>query len=133
MSRLVIDIRLFFSSYAPLFVLLGLRFEGMGLRIPCFALGALFALDLCLIMQQLRRGSPMKYRIQHVEDRGADVAGYVVTYLLPFLTVASPRGWDLAAYGLFIAIVGVIYVRSGLIYVNPLRRAFPNPLNGGVG
>ena len=63
MSRLVIDIRLFFSSFAPLFVLLGLRFEGVGLRIACFGLGALFALDLCLIMWQLRRGSPMKYRM----------------------------------------------------------------------
>jgi len=120
MSRRLIDIQLFFGSYAPLFILLGLRFEGTALRIACFAIGVLCALDLGFIMWQVGRSAPKKYRIERIEDRGSDVAGYLVTYLLPFLIVAQPSVWDLTAYALFIAIVGVIYVRSGLIYVNPL-------------
>lgn len=120
MSRMIVDIQLFFSSYAPLFVMLGLRFQSTPLRIICFMIGAGGALCLLLILWQIRRGAPKRYRIERVEDRGDDVAGYLVTYLLPFLTIAEPSAGDIAAYAVFIAIVGVVYVRTGLIYVNPL-------------
>ncbi len=70
MSRMIVDIQLFFSSYAPLFVMLGLRFQSTPLRIICFMIGAGGALCLLLILWQIRRGAPKRYRIERVEDRG---------------------------------------------------------------
>jgi len=119
-SQLAVDIQLFISSYALLFVLLGLRFQAMPLRIGCFVIGALGIIVLLAIVRGIGRAEPEKRRIERVDDRGADVAGYLVTYLLPFLVVTEPGIGDIAAYVLFIVIVGVIYVRSGMIYVNPL-------------
>ncbi len=120
MSRTIIDTQLFLSSYAPLFALLGLRFDGTPLRIGCFVIAGLGVMALLGILKGIGGSEPKQYRIERIEDKGDDVAGYLVTYLLPFLTVAMPSALDIAAYALFIAIAGIIYVRSGLIYVNPL-------------
>ncbi len=124
MAQLAVDIQLFISSYALLFVLLGLRFHGLPLRLSCFAIGATGIIALILIVRGIGHDEPETRRIERVDDRGADVAGYLVTYLLPFLAVAEPTVEDVAAYVLFIVIVGVIYVRSGMIYVNPLLYLF---------
>ncbi len=48
------------------------------------------------------------------------MAGYVATYLLPFVTVAQPSGRDLLAYGAFLAVSAIIYVRSSMVAINPL-------------
>jgi len=124
MAQLAVDIQLFISSYALLFVLLGLRFHGLPLRLGCFAIGVVGIVALILIVRGIGHDEPEARRIERVDDRGADVAGYLVTYLLPFLAVAEPSVEDLSAYVLFIVIVGVIYVRSGMIYVNPLLYLF---------
>lgn len=67
-----------------------------------------------------RQKTPGDYRLLEVENRDPDVAAYAATYLLPFLTVFSGSWQDIASLAGFIAILGVIYVRSRLIYVNPV-------------
>jgi hypothetical protein len=52
-------------------------------------------------------------------EAGADVSGYLAAYLLPFLTVVDPSPTDLAAYAIFIVVAGLVYVRSGLMQINP--------------
>jgi hypothetical protein len=116
--------RLFLSSYSPLFCLLGLRFENRNLAIACFLIAILSAGDLYLNLFLSRRIAPGSYVVTNVEDRGAEVAGYLATYLLPFLTVPQPTVRELAAYGLFILVAGLIYVRSQMVQVNPLLYVF---------
>lgn len=64
--------------------------------------------------------------MSEVRDHGSQVAGYLVTYLLPFLVITDPRGADLIAYALFLGVVGLIFVRSDMAEINPtlylLRR-----------
>lgn len=62
---------------------------------------------------------PSPYKIEKVQDLGPEAAGYLAAYLLPFVTVTQPSGKDLVAYGLFMAVVALIYTRSDLIQVNP--------------
>jgi hypothetical protein len=52
-------------------------------------------------------------------DAGAEVSGYLAAYLLPFLTVAEPDSIDLITYAIFVVVAGLIYVRSGLMQINP--------------
>lgn len=52
-------------------------------------------------------------------DAGTDVSGYLAAYLLPFLTVAHPSTTDLVAYAIFVAVAGLVYVRTGLMQINP--------------
>ena len=45
---------------------------------------------------------------------------YIVTYLLPFLAVKMNDKMDVASLGLFLSVVGVLYVNSNLIHTNPI-------------
>ena len=47
------------------------------------------------------------------------IPAYAATYLLPFLTIFSGSWQDVASLIGFVAVLGVVYVRSRLIYVNP--------------
>jgi hypothetical protein len=113
---------LFLSSYAPVFVLLALRSYDRSCTVFWLAV-ALLILSLAALgvfFLSARRKAAYDVTVVKVEYRTADVAAYVVTYLLPFLGVFG-EGWrDVLALGLFIALIGVIYVNSGMLYVNPI-------------
>lgn len=112
--------RLFFSSYAVLFAILAVRFDGLALRVVCGAFCVLGVLDTVRI---LRRASsnvePHEVTVGSSEDTGGEVSGYLASYLLPFVTVPTPQWQDLVGYGLFLVVALVIYVRSNLVRVNP--------------
>jgi hypothetical protein len=54
------------------------------------------------------------------DDRGPDVGGYITAYLLPLLVVPQPTPGDLLAYMVILLVLGIIYVRSRMIQMNPL-------------
>lgn len=109
----------FLSSYAPLWAMLGLRFHPLALRIICFAVAGLGAAIVALLLYRRRTERPTDTQLTVSGDAGADVSGYLASYLLPFLTVGSPSATDLAAYIVFLLVAGLIYVRSGLMQINP--------------
>jgi hypothetical protein len=41
-----------------------------------------------------------------VEDRGAEVAGYLASYILPFVVVPEPGWSDLVGYAIFLVVRG---------------------------
>jgi hypothetical protein len=115
---------LFISSYSPLFALTAIRLDAGVLRTVLYCLAGLGAAGLAAVFAAAWRIEPRERSFVTVEDRGADVAGYLATYLVPFLTVSKPTTRDVVAYALFLGVVGVVYVRSTLIGVNPLAYLF---------
>ena len=112
--------RLFLSSYAPLFLLLALRFGDPVLRMATLGLGLAGVLDAVRLVEwQPRRIGPSPHTVSEMHDHGSQVAGYLVTYLLPFLAISDPTASDVIAYMLFLCIVGVIFVRSDMAEINP--------------
>jgi hypothetical protein len=119
-TRVAARSRLFLSSYAALFVILAVRFDPLWLRLVCVGLAVVGVVDAWLITHRIsHRLLPVSVTIAAVEDAGAEVGGYLASYLLPFVTVATPQGRDLVAYVLFLLVALVIYVRSDLVRVNP--------------
>lgn len=112
--------RLFFGSYALLFLLLAIRFETGWLEVLCAVLAAAGFLDMAwLVFVVSRKVAAEPIRVRSVEDVGPEVAGYLATYLLPFLTVAQPTIRDLLAYAIFLVVTGLVYVRSEMTQINP--------------
>jgi hypothetical protein len=111
---------LFLSSYAPLFGLLAIRFEQRWLWISCTVLAALGVVCLWLLLRLDARSSPGPHTLASVRDAGVEAAGYLATYLLPFLTVATPTARDVLAYVGFLLVAAVINLRSAVAQVNPL-------------
>lgn len=82
-TTLVIRLRLFLGSYAPLWFLLALRFTNFKLWIVMLVLGVIGLADTVrLVVLQPRNLSPSPYEVTGVSDHGSEVAGYLATYLL---------------------------------------------------
>jgi len=112
--------RLYLSSYAALFGILAVRFNGLALRLVCAGLFAAGVLDTFRITTKIRSGLVQhEITVKSSEDTGGEVSGYLASYLLPFVTVPTPGWRDLLGYGLFLLVGLVIYVRSNLVRVNP--------------
>jgi len=109
----------FLSSYAPLWVMLGLRFDLVALRIGLIAFGFACGIYVAFLLRRGADERPSNAELTITGDAGADVSGYLAAYLLPFLTVSDPRADDLIAYVIFVVVAGLVYVRSGLMQINP--------------
>jgi hypothetical protein len=118
-TGLWLRIRLFFSSYAPLFAIAALRFPSTGLKVACGILCVFGLTTACLVVRAAAKIEPDPMTVEEVSDLGAEVAGYLATYLLPFVVVPDPSASDLIAYALFLAIAGAVYVQSDMLQINP--------------
>jgi hypothetical protein len=57
--------------------------------------------------------------IASVVSRDGDAMSYIVTYLLPFLAVNFKQVGDVVSLGIFIFVIGLLYVNTNMIYTNP--------------
>lgn len=120
MTEIVRRSRLFLGSYCILFALLALRFEAPWLIIVCASLALVGLIDtIWIVFVASNRTTTDSITVKAVVDRGAEVSGYLATYLLPFLTVSQPKVTDLIAYAVFLFVLGLIYVRSEMVQINP--------------
>ena len=116
---------LFLASYAPLFAILAIRFQGTVLRSVCGGLAAIGLLYLASALLLITRDSQARvYPIRTVDDASGEVAGYLATYILPFVTIPSPSGTDIAGYCIMAGVVAVIFVQSDLATINPTLYLF---------
>lgn len=119
-SVYLVRAQLFLSSYAPLFVILAIRFQGAALTAVCAVLAAVGFLYLFVVVYVVtRRAQPRDYPVASVQDSSGEVAGYLATYLVPFVTVPSPSAADLAGYCILALVVLAIFLRSELARINP--------------
>lgn len=123
-SDLTVELAMFMCSYAPLFVILAVRFRTTSLTVACAVLAAIGTGGGLIVLRRFRTVAAGSWTVRTVEDRGSEVAGYLATYLLPFVTVAEPGVRDVVGYVLFLAVTAVIYVRSGLVQINPTLYLF---------
>jgi hypothetical protein len=128
---------LFLSSYALLFGLLALMLWASAAAWVALGLALAGTAWLFALLAAARRGSPDPYPVVAVKDMGGEVAGYVVGYLLPLLVHPEPTARELIAYAAFLVVVGLIYVQSDLVHINPLlyvlgHRVFAVRVEGNV-
>lgn len=115
---------LFASSYSPLFLFAAIRAEDATLARVLYVSAAVAALSLAALLRAAAALEPRQRMVVAAEDRGPDVAAYVATYLLPLLSVPDPTARDLVAYGGFVLLIGLVYVRSSMVAINPIAYVF---------
>jgi hypothetical protein len=119
-SSVWIRLRLFASSFVPLWVISALRQDDWTFAGAFLLLAGAGTISAILILVDVRRLEPNPYRIEEVTDRGSEVAGYLATYLLPFLMVSDPTAREVLSYVMFILVVAIVYLQSNMLAVNPL-------------
>jgi hypothetical protein len=110
---------LFFSAFSPLFAIWALRAWSL-ISWVLIALTVVGIIGTIVVMRMARRDEGDSSEIVSIESRDADVAAYVVTYLVPFVTTAAQSWQDWLAMILFVIILFVLYTSSDLLAVNPL-------------
>jgi hypothetical protein len=118
-GRVLLRLRLFISSYAPLFLIMAVRTESRALGLACAVLAVTGVGSAMSILHATRSKGPGMVHVSRVRDRGAEVGVYLATYLLPFVTAADPSLREVIADVVYLLIAGVIYTSSNLLALNP--------------
>jgi hypothetical protein len=113
---------LFLSSFSPLFFMFGLldTFKADVADWICIGLAVLSLLGLGVFLRVVANVDVQSVNVGKAKPRDADAIGYVVVYLVPFLALATDSWQARASLVLFVAVVGALYVRSHIFYVNPV-------------
>jgi hypothetical protein len=113
---------LFLSSYSPALLILAVRsfHHSAALFWASLGVAVLSAGAFLLFIFVVRRGGPFRATVDDVEPQDAELAAYVATYLLPFVVVFGATLQDVIALGMFLFFIGLLWVNSGMIYLNPL-------------
>jgi hypothetical protein len=124
----LIRVRLFLVSYVPLWLMLALRsspsgrWRWDGRTEVVLAFGVLAAwgfIDAVRLIRGSRRTSSLRFTFGEVNDQGGNAAGYLATYLLPFIGLI-PQDWgDWASYVLYFLVAMIVFIRTDLTFVNP--------------
>jgi hypothetical protein len=110
---------LFLSSFSPLFAMLALRFTAPGLRLGALALCVCGIVGAVLVLASEGRKGAASFQVTKVEDSGPEVAGYLASYILPFVAIDQPAPELAAAYLIFLLVAAVVYVQSDMVQINP--------------
>lgn len=127
---------LFISSYTPLFLILVVRdlnlenYVKSGLFAqPWFAVPLLVGpivanLTLWWMFQKARLQEPDQITLSRISPKGAEALNYIATYIIPFVSFSTQKLNDVVAIGLLLMVLGLVYVQSNLIHINPMLSAF---------
>lgn len=122
MPSLVAQTVLFLSSFSPLFCVFALldTFGEGWPSIVCLVVAAASAVGLAVFLHIARDLGTLIVTAARARHRDVDAIGYVATYLIPFAAMPGSEGRAKFAVMIFLAVVGVLYIRAFLFYVNPL-------------
>jgi hypothetical protein len=81
------------------------------------------ALGLVILWHWVRSGSTDRITVDFVERQDGDSVAYIVTYILPFLTLVITSAWEAVGITVLFLTIMLIYVSSDMLYVNPMLAA----------
>jgi len=111
---------LFLSSYFPLALIFFVLFLNQQpvLASAILAAGILGLLGMFVYLTMVNRLEPTPAEVTEVRRRGAEVAGYILGYLLPFLRIPFEGAEQAIALTIFFLALCVVYVSSNMVYLN---------------
>jgi len=145
-------ILLFFSAYTPLFVLLLLKlcsqisqwFQKLptdnSIQPVFFLFPSVMELIIFLILitiiilpnivlwaiisETRKTNNPSNVKISQIKEMNHIYIGYLMSYVIPFLSFNFKDSFDIAAIILLLSLVCFIYINSNLLYVNVMLSVF---------
>jgi len=121
MPNLPTRVVLFLSSYTPLFLIMAVKY-GKGHCYFALAMVLLGVVSVALLLFYLKRSSNLaidNVTVEKISGKDTEAMSYIVTYLIPFLDIKIDELSSSIALLLLFFVVGVLYVNSNLIYINP--------------
>ena len=122
MTTPIVRFALFLSSYAPATLLVAVRVASSDwtLALALLALTVMLVVVAALAYRILSVGNEDGFSIRSADAQREAFTSYLLGYLLPVILVDLNDTSAVTAVALFLILLGVIFVRSNLIYLNPL-------------
>jgi hypothetical protein len=112
---------MFLSSYAPLFLLLAYSNRTCrAVWIVLVAAALVSVVGLAIVLVARRNDQGPRLTVQHSRPKDGEVLAYIATYLVPFLGLNLGDGDDLVLFCGFLVVLGIVYINSNMLFVNPL-------------
>ncbi|WP_270995647.1 hypothetical protein [Listeria seeligeri] len=125
---------MFISSYLPLYILLLISFlfnnkitlefwkDFSALLVGVLVLFILILFSIAVILKLviLKKGNERIYITENYNSTGDNVISYVMTYIIPMLSLIDHPNLESITINLLLFIfIGVVYVSNDLVYLNP--------------
>jgi hypothetical protein len=123
MPSLRTEIILFMSSFSPLlvvFALLGTFMQGWINYAVLVGLALISNIGLAMFFKYAQRREPDEVTVKNVSKRDGDAIGYFAAYILPFAALAVSNWQQRLAVIMVLVVIGCLYVRAHLFYINPI-------------
>lgn len=124
--RLGASLIIFISAYAPLALLFAIRdfnIQAHWFTHSRFVAGALAGATISVLMLLAifaRLQGQFTATITKVEMRSNDLMNYSIPYLISFFSVDFGKAQDVLTFGLFMALLFVLTVKTQSIFINPV-------------
>jgi hypothetical protein len=111
---------LFLSSYIPLYVIVIVR-NYSNQEVLVFFIILILATGGALVftLWGVARPAGEYLKMDRVEDISSVNLGYFAAYVIPFLATDFASISDVISFCILLAIIGVMYMKSDLVYMNP--------------
>ena len=117
------EILLFMSSFSPLlivFALLGTFMQGWINYVVLVGLALISNIGLAMFFKYAQKREPDDVIVKSAGKRDGDAIGYFATYILPFAALAVSNWQQRLAVVMVLVVIGCLYVRAHLFYINPV-------------
>jgi hypothetical protein len=106
-----------------IFTLQNWKAHGLWSLIPA-CIGIVSLIGLAAFFRFVSTTSPRLQQVVQVQNKDAEVMAYIVSYVFPFLGLNFEDPMNVISLGIFFAILGVIYINSNMIHINPTLNIF---------
>jgi len=125
MPSILSRILLFLSSYFPLnlifFFLLWPPSQNRPLAIVFLVTGACGLVGLfAFYVFVLRRKARVQITVDELQRRDGEAINYIATYAITFVALPIDHVEKVLALATFFIVVGILYVQSNMIHINPM-------------
>ncbi|MED4562709.1 hypothetical protein [Bacillus altitudinis] len=140
MITVLFRIGLYISSFFPLYVLLVIsnykdiptfkdvseimKFKDLNAGMFWIVICALSLISIISLAIVMKTKQPEKHTFKDINQTEDHLLNYVVTYLLPLLSIEIHKTESLLVNAGLFALIGFLYVRNSLVYLNPLFLFF---------
>ena len=117
----VIKFCLFLVSYFPLFVIMGiLHYDNMIILYPIIFVAIFGFAGLIITFYVFNHISGTYEEASEIKAVGKINFEYFLAYIIPFVTIDIDSTRQLLAYLVLLTFICILYLRTGLFYVNPM-------------
>lgn len=122
MGSIIARLLLFLSSYFPLaliFFLILIENERW-IAVGILTIGVIGLIGMSVYLKMAYSLGPMQIKVATIQRRDGEAMSYIVTYVIPFLSIPF-GGWKQGvALSIFFIVLGILYVNSNMIHINPM-------------